>query len=592
MLSHDEIRSRFLAFFKNRGHVVIPSASLVTSDLPGKTNATLFNTAGMQPLIPYLLGEAHPDGTMLASAQKCVRTNDLDEVGDNTHLTFFEMLGNWSLGAYFKEEAIKWSYEFLTNTTEGLGLDPARLYITVFAGNDVVLRDDESAEIWKSIGIPEHRIYYFDSKDNWWTAGENSPAGPSSEMHYDMAGGLGDLSHEEFVKAGEEQKVMEIWNDVFMMYKQEDGKVVGELPQKNVDTGAGFERLTAVVQGKTNIFESTIFVPLMNIVAQCTEKEKSQRIISDHLRTSIFLIVDGVKPSNTGRGYILRRLLRRAMMYANGRTISDEHISEVVTFIADMYEDTYGNIKEQQESIKNIIGEEFSKFGKTLELGLKEFSAQGGSASGGENINPFKLFTSYGFPIELTEELAKEKGIKIDRVMFDEAMKSHQDTSRTGAEQKFKGGLAGTGEMETKYHTATHLLHQALREVLGNHVVQKGSNSTSERLRFDFAHNDKMTPEEIKKVEDLVNEKIQEDLEVTMEEVPIETARARGALGVFDSKYVDIVKVYQVGRGDEMFSLEICGGPHVERTGTMGHFKIQKEEASSAGVRRIKAVLE
>lgn len=589
MLTSNEIRKRFLDFFEKRGHIVLPSASLVTTDEKGQTNATLFNTAGMQPLIPYLLGQTHPGGSRLASSQKCVRTNDIEEVGDNTHLTFFEMLGNWSLGDYFKEDAIKWSFEFLTSKEEGLGLDVNRLYVTVFAGNDAVARDEEAANIWRGIFKaheldPETRIFYLSSKSNWWTAGPDSPAGPSTEMFYDVSETLTQgLTHEEFLKADEEQKVVEIWNDVFMAYEQKGGKVVGLLPKQNVDTGAGLERVAMVVQGKSNVFETDLFLDVLSTIQSLSKNydERSGRIIADHTKASMFLISDGVVPGNKDRGYVLRRIIRRAMVNAQKIELSFENLSDIFTLIQKGYDQVYQTVQTQNLV---IFEDEISKFEKTLSSGLKEFEK-------GER-DAFVLFTTYGFPFEMIKELALSKGEEVNEEDFLEKMKEHQDKSRLGAEQKFKGGLAGHGEMEVKYHTTTHLLHQALRDVLGNHVFQKGSNITPERLRFDFSHNEKMTPEEIKRVEQVVNEKISEGLPVTHQEVPLEDARNKGALGLFGDKYGETVTLYQIGNGDERYSLEICGGPHVHNTNELGRFKIQKEEASSAGVRRIKAVLE
>lgn len=625
MLTSNEIRKRFLDFFEKRGHTVLPSASLVTTDEKGKTNATLFNTAGMQPLIPYLLGETHPGGTRLASSQKCVRTNDIDEVGDNTHLTFFEMLGNWSLGDYFKEDAIKWSFEFLTSKDEGLGLDINRLYVTVFAGNDDVQKDEEAADIWRAIfnehGLdPEKRIFYLSSKSNWWTAGPDSPAGPSTEMFYDVSGTLTEgLTHEEFLKADDEQKVVEIWNDVFMAYEQKGGKVVGSLPKQNVDTGAGLERVAMVVQGKSNVFETDLFSDILDFIKNWAKEnysERDARIVADHIKASVMLIADGVVPANKDRGYILRKLIRRAvvkMKYLispnfeiNQHPEAGSLFYEIVNKILDTYKNT--SYLKTNIDIFDVLRKEEKKFTTTLEKGLKKFdlktkSKESFENNSDENIgismlsgqNIFDLWTEDGFPPELSVEIAKNKKIKIEAGalgIFDSLMKDHQDKSRLGAEQKFKGGLAGHSEMEVKYHTATHLLHQALRDVLGNHVFQKGSNITPERLRFDFSHNEKMTPEEIKRVEQIVNEKISEGLPVSFQEVPLDDARNKGALGLFGDKYGETVTLYQIGNGDDRYSLEICGGPHVGNTSELGTFKIQKEEASSAGVRRIKAVLE
>lgn len=586
-----EIRDRFLRFFEKRGHVIIPSAPLVPENDP----SVLFNTAGMQPLVPYLMGTPHPNGSRLANSQKCVRTQDIEEVGDKTHDTFFEMLGNWSLGDYFKEDAIKWSFEFLTSKGEGLGLDPARLYITVFEGDENAPRDLEAFEIWKKY-VPEHRVYFMSEKSNWWSPGDNGPCGPDTEMFYDITErGLGDMTKEEYMAADGRQDVVEIWNDVFMEYEKKDGKVIGKLSKKNVDTGSGLERIVMAVQRKDNIFDTDLFVPLMEKIKELAGGEirdvRAGRIVADHIRTSIFMIADGVHAGNTEQGYILRRLLRRAVRYADVLGVEHRMLSELVPVVAGFYRGVYDNIVEQENLIVKEIWEEEDRFRKTIEKGLKELKRllEAGRISAHE---AFHLFSTHGFPVELTEEIAHENGITIDKEGFYEEMKKHQELSRLGSEQKFKGGLADTSEMSTKYHTATHLLHTALRTVLGSHVEQKGSNITAERLRFDFTHTEKMTDEQKKAVEDLVNQKITEALPVTYEDVSIEEARARGAIGLFGEKYGETVRVYQIGGGGQKFSLEICGGPHVENTGTLGHFKIQKEEASSAGVRRIKAVLE
>ena len=586
MQSHD-IRARFLEFFKKRGHTVLPSASLVPENDP----SVLFTTAGMQPLVPYLLGEKHPGGVRLVNAQKCVRTQDIDEVGDNTHDTFFEMLGNWSLGDYFKKDAITWSYEFLTSKEEGLGLDPKRLYFTVFEGDDNAPRDTESFEIWKSLGVPEHRIYFRPAKSNWWSPGDNGPCGPDTEMFYDVTGTLGDLTLDEYLKADDEQKIVEVWNDVFMEYEKKDGKVVGKLKNKNVDTGAGLERLVMVMQGKTNIFETDLFDYIVRHLSAlgANTDTRALRIVTDHIRTAVFMVADGVTPSNTDQGYILRRLLRRAIRLSDVLGVKEGTLPTLVDAIAHKYKDVYPNISAQSAHIAQVIREEENKFRTTLSKGIKEFEKlQGPTIAGTES---FILFSTYGFPFELTVELAKEKGMSVDESGFRAEMEKHQELSRKGAEGKFKGGLADHSEQSVKYHTATHLLHQALRTVLGTHVAQKGSNITPERLRFDFSHDAKMTDDEKKRVEDLVNEQIKRSLPVSYEDLPIEEAEKRGAIGLFEEKYGDKVRVYTVGQGDNMFSMEFCGGPHVSNTSELGTFKIQKEEACSQGVRRIKAVL-
>ena len=596
-MTANEIRARFLKFFKERGHAILPSASLVTPDEKGVTNATLFNSAGMQPLVPYLMGEPHPAGDKLASAQKCLRTTDIDDVGDATHATFFEMLGNWSLGAYFKDEAIKLSYEFLTSKEEGLGLDVNRLYITMFEGDETAPRDEESKQIWLSLGIPEERIYFMSAKSNWWSAGDNGPCGPDTEMFYDIVGGLNLKNKEEFIKADDEQKVVEIWNDVFMEYEKKEGRVIGKLKQHNVDTGAGLERITAVIQSKSNIFETDLFAPVIVEIEKLATKNqadfKAKRIIADHLRASVFLIADGVLPSNTDRGYILRRLLRRAVRYADILGIPEGNLVNLTKVIADIYNDSYPEIKNSLNKIKEEIKQEEAKFRQTLVKGLREFE---------KGTDPFILFTTYGFPLELTQELAMEKGEQIDLRKFNARMAEHQVLSRAGAEQKFAGGLADNADPQViKYHTATHLLNQALSEVLGNGIEQKGSNITAERLRFDFSHPNKMTDEEKRKVEAIVNKQIQADLSVGQVILPKAEAEATGARHMFNEKYGDEVSVYYIGNDlATAWSKEFCGGPHVTRTGELAStnsaqaakFKIVKEESIAAGIRRIKAVLE
>lgn len=594
-MTSEEVRRRFLAFFEKRSHSIIHSASLVPENDP----TVLFNTAGMQPLVPYLMGARHPKGNKLADVQKCVRTTDIDEVGDNTHATFFEMLGNWSLGSYFKEDAIKWSYEFLTAKEEGLALDPKRLYVTVFAGDENAARDTESAKIWQKLGIPEHRIYFKDAASNWWPAVKGNdtwtgPTGPCSEMFYDITPeGLGDLTFEQYVKADDEQKVVEIWNDVFMEYEKVEGKIVGKLKQKNVDTGAGLERLLMVIQKTNNIFDTDLFVGLMEETKRIASSLKSQRIIADHFRTAVFMIADGVLPSNTDRGYILRRLMRRAFFHSDKKSLDKETIDSMVNALVLKYRSAYPELRNRTTVVKNTIEEENKKFGAALEKGLKEFEKISKDKKEISGSDAFNLFSSHGLPIDIIVEVAHERGKAVDKKSFEEHFKAHQQLSRSGSEKKFKGGLADTGEMSVKYHTATHMLNAALRQVLGKGISQKGSNITSERLRFDFAHGQKMTDEEKKRVEEIINEKIVESLPVSFEEIPLEKAREIGAIGVFGDKYADVVNVYTIG--DEktgIFSREICGGPHVKNTRELGQFKIAKEEAVSAGVRRIKAVLE
>ena len=610
-MKSQEIRNRYLNFFKENAHAIIPSASLIPENDP----SVLFNTAGMQPLVPYLLGQKHPLGTRLANIQKCVRTGDIDDIGDNTHGTFFEMMGNWSLGDYFKKEAIEWSYALLTDKEKGFGLDPQRLYVTCFEGDSNAPKDTQSAEIWKNIfqknNVTGERIYFMPAKNNWWSPGDNGPCGPDTEMFFDVTGDLTNgMTKEEYLLADDKQQVVEIWNDVFMEYEKKDGKVIGKLSKQNVDTGSGFERVTMVLQGKNNIFDTDIFSPIMQVTRKLASNEKSARIIADHLRTSVFMIADGARPSNTDQGYILRRLIRRAVFNTDSKSLSNDEVKSLVFAVVSYYKNVYPEMEKNSDEIIKVITDEAKKFAKTILQGMKRFenvikTYVGDRLSHKERIDMlesapwelpgneiFSLVTSYGFPLELIKEIAKNRNMILDIKGFEEEFKKHQDLSRVGAEKKFKGGLAGTGEMETKYHTATHLLNAALHKVLGNHIMQKGSNITAERLRFDFSHGEKMTDEQKLEVEKIVNEAIQKNYPVSWSEMPIEKARELGAIGVFGDKYGEIVKVYSVG--DEVtgvFSRELCGGPHVENTGTLGVFKIQKEEAVSAGVRRIKAVL-
>ncbi len=607
-VSSHEIRQRFINFFKDRGHNVLNSAPLI----PENDASVLFNIAGMQPLMPYLLGQIHPEGQRLCSIQKCIRTIDIEEVGDNRHCTFFEMMGNWSLGDYFKKEAIEWSYELLTNTEYGFGLDPNRIYVTCFEGDEDAPRDEESAEIWKNIfeknGISTNRIYFLPKKNNWWSAGDNSPCGPDTEMFYDTTGKyLNGLSFEEYLEKDDRGEIVEVWNDVFMEYLKKDGNIVGKLDKKNVDTGSGFERLVMMMQGVNSVFDTDIFKPAIekieslksdNINIAEFEQVRSARIIADHVRTAVMLLADGVEFSNTDRGYILRRLIRRALRHADLLKLPENSLYMIADIFTDYYKDIYENISRQKETIKVAINIEEKKFRKALLQGIKEFNKiiEYNKENNIEDIDTQKVFTlfeSYGFPIEMIEELANENKFKINRDEFDELFKIHQQNSRQGAEQKFKGGLSGDGVMETRYHTATHLLHQALRQVLGDTVGQKGSNITTERLRFDFSYDRKLTDEEKQKVEDIINEKIQEALPVKVEILPKDKAIESGALHFFADKYADMVNVYYIGDNlEDAFSKEFCGGPHVENTSELGHFKILKEEAVSQGVRRVKAVLE
>ena len=578
-----EIRNKYLNFFKKHGHAIIPSASLIPENDP----SVLFTTAGMQPLVPYLLGEKHPEGTRLTDYQKCVRTNDIDEVGDNRHLTYFEMLGNWSLGDYFKEESITMSYEFLTKE---LGIPSEKISVTCFAGDEDCERDMKVYECWKKAGIPDERIYFFGKEDNWWIAGEEGPCGPDTEMYYDT--GKPKCSPECNPACGC-GKYIEIWNNVFMeFYKDKNG--YRKLEQKNVDTGLGLERMTMILQGKETPFEIEVFEPVMKELEklQKVDSIESRRIVAEHLRSSIMIINDGGRPSNVDRGYILRRLLRRMTRHMNKLEINLDELSNIIDISIDSLKELYPELEKNRATIKEIIVAEKDKFMKTLQKGEKEFEKV---ANRTKNNNKdvidaqavFNLYETYGFPPEMTEELAKENGLKVDMEGYQKLFEEHQAKSRMGSEAKFKGGLASTGEMEVKYHTATHLLNAALKKVLGDHVHQKGSNITPERLRFDFSHNAKMTDEEKKQVEDLVNEYIKQDLKVERLEMTKEEALKLGAEAMFLDKYGDEVTIYKIGD----VSMEFCGGPHVERTGVLGTFKIKKEEASSSGVRRIKAIL-
>ncbi len=579
-----EIRNKYLNFFKNHGHSVIPSAPVVPENDP----SVLFTTAGMQPLVPYLLGQKHPSGTRLTDYQKCVRTNDIDEVGDNRHLTYFEMLGNWSLGDYFKDESIAMSYEFLTKELE---IPAEKLSVTCFAGDEDCDKDTVAYEAWKKAGIPDERIYFFGKDDNWWIAGEEGPCGPDTEMFYDT--GKPKCSPECNPSCGC-GKYVEIWNNVFMeFYKSKDG--YSKLAQKNVDTGLGLERMTMLLQGKETPFEIELFAPVMEVLEklQKVDNIESRRIVAEHLRSSMMIINDGARPSNVDRGYILRRLLRRMTRHMNKLEIDLSKLGEIIDTSIEALKELYPELLANREIIKKVIIEEKDKFMKTLQNGEREFEKVANrTRNAGKKVLDteavFNLYETYGFPPEMTEELAKEEGLEVDMSDYQKLFEEHQAKSRVGSEQKFKGGLASSGEIETKYHTATHLLNAALKKVLGEHVHQKGSNITAERMRFDFSHGAKMTEEEKQKTEDLVNEWISQGIDVVVEEMPKEEAIKSGAECMFIERYPDVVTVYTIGD----FSKELCGGPHVKNTSELGHFKIKKEEASSSGVRRIKAILE
>ena len=579
-----EIRNKYLNFFKNHGHSVIPSASLIPENDP----SVLFNTAGMQPLVPYLLGEKHPLGTRLTDYQKCVRTNDIDEVGDNRHLTYFEMLGNWSLGDYFKEESIQMSFDFLTKE---LQIPVEKLSVTVFAGDKDCPRDEVAAECWKKAGILDGHIYYYGKDDNWWIAGEEGPCGPDTEMFYDTGKPACGPDCQPSCDCG---KYVEIWNNVFMEYfKGKDGKYT-KLAQKNVDTGLGLERMAMLLQGKETPFDTELFKPVMDKLLELEKVDiiESRRIVAEHLRSSMMIISDGGRPSNVDRGYVLRRLIRRMVRHMNKLQINLDEISTLIDINVENLKEMYPELDANRETIKSVIIEEKNKFIKTLAHGEKEFQKemnktkeQGKSMIDGQVV--FKLYDTYGFPPEVTKELAKENEMTVDMKKFDELFKAHQEKSRIGSEQKFKGGLAEQNDITIAYHTATHLLNAALKIVLGPDTHQRGSNITVDRMRFDFNCDHKMTDEEKQKTEDLVNQWIKEGLPVTVEKMKKEEAVKSGAECMFIEKYPDIVTVYSIGN----VSKELCGGPHVKNTIELGTFKIKKEEASSAGVRRIKAIL-
>ncbi len=572
MISGNQIREKYLKFFENRGHKIIPSAPLVPENDP----TTLFTGSGMQPMIPFLLGQEHPLGTRLVDSQKCFRAQDIEEVGDNRHDTFFEMLGNWSLGDYFKKEQITWFYEFLT---QEIGLPKDRLWVSCFAGDDVVSKDQEAADISLGLGIPNERIMFYDETKNWWSrAGIKAnmpigePGGPDSEVFYEF-----DVPHDP--KFGKDchpncdcGRFLEIGNNVFMTYKKTDQGFV-PLEKKNIDFGGGLERITAAANNDPDIFKTDLFLPIIETLG--TEINVSTRIIADHLKASVFLIADGVLPSNKGQGYFLRRLLRRAMVKLQKLNIDNLNYSPIIKSVFDIYSSTNYLKNTDQKLVLDQIIEESQKFAQTLKIGLKKLG----------EVTPFDLYQSYGFPIEVIEELYVEKNMIFDKKNFEEEKTKHQDLSRTAGKGMFKGGLQDHSEVTTKYHTATHLLHASLRKILGDHVQQKGSNITAERLRFDFSHSDKLTPDQISQIENLINEKISENIPVTKTEMNKNEALTKGALAFFPEKYPEITNVYQV----RDFSMELCGGPHVTSTGEIGKLKIFKEESAGANVRRIYA---
>jgi len=595
-MTHLELRKKYFDFFIEKGHKIIPSAPLIPENDP----SVLFTTAGMHPLVPFLLGEKHPAGQRLCSVQKCIRTGDINEVGDEVHLTFFEMLGNWSLGDYWKKEAIEWSFEFLTSK-KWLRLDKERLAISVFGGDKDAARDEESAKIWQSVGIPPERIYFFGKKDNWWgPAGQTGPCGPCTEMFYWV--GNDNLKP---LTSSETKDWVEIWNDVFMEYNKTASGKHELLKQKNVDTGMGLERTLAVINQQAGVYETELFQPIIKKIEELSgrkyeDNKKEFRIIADHLKAATFILAEGLEPSNVERGYVLRRLIRRAVRYGRQLGIKETFAFQVAKPVIGTYKDIYPELLKNKDFIEEQLVREEEKFGKTLERGpihfklelsekikLSDKVAVEKNKTKITGKEAFDLYQTHGFPIEMIIELAKEKGMEVDVKEFEEESKKHQELSRTATTGMFKAGLADHSEISVKYHTATHLLQQALKDVLGESVGQKGSNITPERLRFDFSYSQKMTPEQIQKVEEIVNRKIKAALPVKMEEMNLEEAKKSGAVGVFAEKYGEKVKVYSIGD----FSKEICAGPHVQNTSELGRFKIIKEEAVSSGVRRIKAVL-
>ena len=592
-MTANELRQKYIEFFVTKDHAQIAGKSLIPENDP----TVLFTTAGMHPLVPYLLGQDHPAGRRLVNYQRCVRTGDIDDVGDFSHLTFFEMLGNWSLGDYFKEESIRMSFEFLT---EWLGLPAEKLSITCFAGDESVPRDEESAAVWRSLGIPDERIWFLGREDNWWgPAGATGPCGPDTEIFVDTGVAGGPDSR----PGGNDGKYMEVWNNVFMQYnKLEDGSFV-ELSRRCVDTGMGIERTITMLQGERNVYETEVFTPLLARIGDLcgkrygddAELDRAFRIVADHVRTATFILADerGVAPTNVGAGYVLRRLIRRAVRFGRKLGFDGPFLTEPAQLVLDMYDEPYPMLSDRAEEALRELHAEEERFLMTLKKGEQEFEKMLPNLRKSETgVIPgrvaFKLYDTYGFPIEMTEELAAEEGMSVDRAGFDEAFRKHQEKSKLESDKVFKGGLADRTEETTKLHTATHLLHQALRDVLGDHVAQKGSNITPERLRFDFSHGEKMTPDQIQEVERIVNHQIERDLPVSWRTMKLSDARGDGAVALFVDKYDEDVKVYDIGD----YSKEVCGGPHVERTGDLGRFRIKKEQSSSQGVRRIKAVLE
>ena len=599
-MNANELRSKYIEFFKSKNHAVISGQSLIPENDP----SVLFTTAGMHPLVPYLLGEKHPAGTRLTDYQKCVRTGDIDEVGDPSHLTCFEMLGNWSLGDYFKKESIAFSYEFLTSP-QWLALDPRKISVTVFAGDENAPRDEEAATFWKENGMPEDKIAYLPASDNWWAAGPTGPCGPDTEIFYWVGEGLPPAGSN---KGTDSANWMEIWNNVFMQYNRVDEKTLVPLPKHNVDTGMGLERTNCILQGKTSVYLTEVFQPIIKTIEGLSgytygtddEKDKSVRIIADHSRSSVFILGDqkGITPDRVGAGYVLRRLIRRAVRHGMKLGIEKDFMAEVAATVIENFKNAYPELEENKEKVFRELTAEEAKFRTTLKKGEAEFQKLLPNLM----KNPkkiisgkvaYNLYETYGYPLELTQELGAENGFTVDVEGFKEAERKHQEASKTAEAGAAKGGLAEQSDVTTKYHTATHLLQQALVNVLGNQVAQKGSNINNERMRFDFTFERPMTKEEIAQVEAIVNEKINEDLPVTMQVMPLDVAKASGARALFTNKYGEDVKVYTIGKDAEKdwFSKEVCGGPHVQHTAQIGKFKIEKDQSSSAGVRRIRATI-
>jgi alanyl-tRNA synthetase len=579
-----ELKKKYFEFFKKKNHKVIGSAPLIPEHDP----TVLFTTAGMHPLVPYLMGEKHPSGKRLVDAQKCIRTGDIEDIGDSTHLTFFEMLGNWSLGDYWKKEAIEWSFEFLTSK-KWLGLDKGRISVTVFKGDKDAPEDSESANLWKNLGIPDDRIYFLPKKDNWWgPAGLTGPCGPDTEMFFDTDKKECGKNCKPGCNCG---KYFEIWNDVFMQYNKTPEGKFEPLIQKNVDTGMGLERTSAMLQGKDSVFQTEFFEPIMKKITESAKMHNltSKRIIADHLKAATFILAENISPSNLDQGYVLRRLIRRSIRHFRKLGIDKPSLSlEIAEMVIEMHKSDYHELEKNKDFILGEMEKEESKFKITLESGLKEFNKIFSKKKKITGKDAFLLFSSYGFPLEMTEELAQEQGINVDKTEFEKEFKKHQELSRKGAEKRFKGGLSDSSEESKRLHTATHLLNEAIRVIFDDReIVQKGSNITPERLRFDFNFDRKLTADELKKIEDLVNKKISEAIPVKKEEMSLDDAKNKNAQGVFEHKYSDRVSVYSIGD----FSIEICGGPHVKNTKELGKFKITKEESTAAGIRRIKAVL-